>query len=346
MTSPTRRRLIGAAGAMALLAWASVRAFALAEGRGSHDVTVLERIDLVDTARGRTIATRAYFPATPGCYPVILFSHGFGGDLSAFANTARAWASHGHVVIHPTHADSVRIPDTSAPPGRAAIRDIVAGIRRNGGGGGDRGALVRILEDPFYLASRIADIAFLVDLLETGKGIDPRLHARARRERLGMAGHSYGAYTTEALAGASLEPAGRNPPPALRGKFAAFMPISGQGSGRLGLAKHSFTTIVAPLFQVTGTRDIGAAGEIPEWRLEPYEASPPGRKYAALVRDFTHADFDPPLVDDPSVQGSKLRSLQVAFWKAWLDDDQAAQVRLTAAAADSKPGDPIWFRSR
>lgn len=44
---------------------------------------------------------------TGGSYPVILFSRGFGGNKDAFGPIGQHWASHGCVVIHPTHADGV-----------------------------------------------------------------------------------------------------------------------------------------------------------------------------------------------------------------------------------------------
>lgn len=314
---------------------------------GKHDVRILERIALTDVARGREIPTRIHMPAAPGRFPVVIFSHGFGGDLGAFANTSRIWASHGYVVIQPTHADSVRFPDPGAPSAdRAALRLYAAG-RRGGAAAGGREGFVRVLENPFYLASRLADIAYIAALLEAGEGIDPGVHASARFDRMGMAGHSYGAYTTLVVAGAELDSGERNADENLRRKFSAFLAISGQGPGRLGLSAASFVGVRGPVFSITGTRDFGAAGETPAWRLEPYELSPPGRKYAALVRDYAHSSFDPAPNDAPSARrGEELRALEVAFWDAWLKGDRSALAELAEAAQRSTRADAIWLRAR
>ncbi|MFA7264264.1 MAG: hypothetical protein WC068_14695 [Caulobacter sp.] len=335
-TGLNRRAALGSG----LASWAIAAAPACAStpsARGA--VEVLDRIELVDPGR-RTIPTRVYLPGGAGPFPVVIFSHGFGGDLGAFANTARTWAEAGYMVINPTHADSVRNPDPSVPADdRGTMRAIIAA--RAGGGG--REGLVQLLEKPFYLASRLADVAFLAGRLAAGEGIHPALHAKARPGPLGMAGHSYGAYTTEVIAGARLTTASRNPDPALRARFAACMAISGQGAGRMDLTSESFAGVAGPLFSITGSRDFGAAAETPQWRLEPFFQSPPGRKYAALVEGFNHGGFDPAAGTEPA---DTLRAYQLAFWDAWLRGDAGAQGRLAQAAAASRETDPIWLRTR
>jgi hypothetical protein len=336
-----RRMVVGSG--LAGLAFASAPACAaVAPTPAPGEVEVLERLELVDPGR-RGIPTRVHLPAGKGPFPVIIFSHGFGGDLGLYGNTARAWAGAGYIVINPTHADSVRNPDPSVPAEHREVMRAIVAARGGGGGGGGREGLVALLEKPFYLASRLADVAFLAGRLAAGEGLHPALHAKARPGPLGMAGHSYGAYTTEVLAGARLATASRNPDAALRARFAACMPISGQGGGRMDLTAGSFAGIQGPLFQITGSRDFGAAGETPQWRLEPFFQSPPGRKYAALVEGFNHGGFDPAAGAEPA---DTLRAHQLAYWDAWLRGDADAQSRLAQAAAASRETDPIWLRTR
>ena len=143
---------------------------------------------LVDPARGRKVLTRVYAPAEPGRYPAIIFSHGFSADLGAFANTARRWAEHGHVVLHPTHADSLNFPDAIADPCEAAItRRVIAGLA-TGVDAETRRAFVRVLDNPFYLEQRLADVAFLKRCLRGDGSLDERVVARIDDRRLGMAG--------------------------------------------------------------------------------------------------------------------------------------------------------------
>lgn len=319
----TRRRLLQASPAIALPA-------ALPGG-----VRTLDRVDLVDPARGRTIATRIHMPTEPGPWPTVIFSHGFGGSLAAFPTSGRAWAARGVVVIHPTHSNSIQLPDPDLPSEDArAIREALVaavGPRPNGA------PLAEVTERPVFLRSRLADITFLQTLVRSR---DPRLPAAVRERidptRMGMAGHSFGAYLTLVACGARLAP---EPPPPLPASFRAGLVISGQGTGRLGLEPGAFDRMSGPLFSVTGSRDFGAAGETPDWRLEAFHSAGPGRQYAAILDGFRHGDFDAP--DGDPVLGKtagRLRALQSAFWRATLAGDASGWTDLDRAAGASRAG--------
>ena len=66
-----------------------------------------------DSSRWRTWAAgRArdgVVPDAPGPHPLIVFSHGFGGSSRGYVGLSSYWASHGYVVIAPSHADSVQL---------------------------------------------------------------------------------------------------------------------------------------------------------------------------------------------------------------------------------------------
>ena len=340
-----RRDLLQAALALPLAGLAGA-AYADAPGpeAGPFEVLTVERMDLIDPDRGRTIATRAYYPAKPGRYPVIVFSHGFGGSLVLFGNTGKVWASHGYVVLHPTHADCLAMMDPKVPTADAEVMRRFRAAR----GAVDKetmAAFVKVLDDPFFIDSRLRDVGFLVNALKIpGTGLDPALLERADTARLGMSGHSFGAYTTIVLAGSKLVP----PPVApIPNNFAGYLSMSGQGPGRMWLTDDSFKTIVKPFMATTGTRDFGAAGETPPWRLKPYELSPPGRKYAAVVEGVRHSDFDP-APGDPAMgaRGATLRKYQLQFWDSVLKSDRTARTALATEAEASKDTDPVWLRSR
>jgi dienelactone hydrolase len=317
---------------------------ALGPEAGPFEVASVERMDLVDPDRGRTIVTRAYFPAKPGRYPVIIFSHGFGGSSVIFPNTGKVWASHGYVVLHPTHSDSLAMMDPNVPAADAAVMRKFRAMR----GAVDREtqiAFVKVLDDPFFLTSRLRDVSFLMAALKSPKaGLDPQILARADTSKIGMSGHSFGGYTTIVAAGSTLVPPPAAPVPT---GFAGFLCMSGQGAGRMSLNPDSFKTIVKPFMATTGTRDFGAANETPPWRLQPWELSPPGRKYAVVVEGFRHADFDP-TPGDPEVgaRSAELRKLQLQFWDSVLKSDRGAQEALAKEAHASKQTDPVWLRMR
>lgn len=298
-----------------------------------YPVKILDNVSLYDSSRGRTILLRAYYPVTAGTYPTIVFSHGFGADMSAFTNTAQAWAAQGFVVIHPTHSDSVLYPDPARPPG------VTAALKQ--ASEGNTAPLSALLEHPFFLSSRLADISFVVARLDAGKGINTELHARVWRGKYGMAGHSFGAYTTQVIGGALLATPARNPSPDLKARFGAAIAISPQGSGRMGLTSTSFSTIKNPFFVITGTLDTGAGGETPEWRLEPYYNCARGGKFAAVVKNFDHMSFD------SDGEGSQaLRAMQLGFWSAYLVGSIEAGIKLLTNAKGSTSSDTVWLRTR
>jgi len=341
----SRRGLLGAGLALPLAAGLPLRVFAQDAHAevGPFETASVDQV-LTDPARGRQIATRAYYPAKAGRYPTIVFSHGFGGSLATFANTGRIWASHGYVVIHPTHSDSLAKPDPAVP---AAEAEVMRRYREQRGAvdPATRQAFVKVLDNPFFIASRLRDVGVLMAALKDPKdGLDPAVLARADTAKVGMSGHSFGAYTTLVVAGAKLTAPSEAPIPT---GFAGFLSMSGQGPGRMWLHDDSFAGIAKPLMATTGTRDFGAAGETPPWRLKPYDLAPPGRKYAVVVDGFRHMDFDP-APGDPEfgARGAALRKLQLAFWDGVLHDDRKAFASLDAQAKASAQTDPVWLRTR
>jgi predicted dienelactone hydrolase len=250
-------------------------------------------------------------------------------------------------VLHPTHADSLAYPDASVDPREAeTIRRIIAG-RATGVDAETRHAFVRVLDNPFYLENRLADVAFLLRSLREKESLDERIVARVDMSRLGMAGHSYGAYTTLVIAGVRLERDSAAAKDPLLKEFKAAIAISGQGAGRLFFSDRSFDAINLPLFMITGTNDMGAADETPTWRQQAFRDSPPRFKYSAVLDGFGHRDFDPP-ADEP-VRGATaetLRRVQLEFWDAFLLDRAERRDALAARAASSQAGRAIVFETR
>lgn len=285
-----------------------------------------------DEARGRDVLTQIYAPAGAGPFPAIVFSHGFGGDHRQFENTARFWASHGYVVLVPTHADSIRHGVWDERDLQVA-RAYILGVQGGAIGSETRAAFLELLNRSAHIEGRAADIALMARALRAPGLIDERVRARVDSARIGLAGHSYGAYTALVLAGAALERDGRTlslADPA----FSAFLIVSGQGPGRMSLTETSFEPITAPMMTVTATRDFGADGETPDWRLSPFRTSAPGGKYALMIDGLGHRDFDGPLGDgsDP------LKVLGLAFWDAHLRGAGAAEAFLIARAGAAQPG--------
>jgi len=268
--------------------------------------------------------------------PLIVFSHGFGSNMDAFPLTSSAWAAAGYVTAHPTHADSIRpSPDRTALGARMAtvIRQLAAGELV----GDQRAEFLQMLDDPSHLDGRTSDVEAILEACRQ-KHIPAALNGRIDLGRLGMAGHSYGAYTTLALGGAQVTRK-EGPRSFAEPRFSAFLVISGQGPGRMGLDQGSFSKMRKPTLWVTGTKDFGAAGETPSWRLEPFELTPPGAKYSLLVEGARHTDFDAP--PGAEALGASLRERETAFWDAYVRGSSKARRSLSAA-----PGTGLTARER
>lgn len=134
-------------------------------------------LKMVDQKRERTLTVELYLPTTPKNrpLPLIIISHGLGGDLTTFAYFAQHLASYGFAVAVPEH------PGSSGKQ----IQALLSGLAND-------------VTPPAELIDRPLDIKFLLNELakKYGKQIDTN--------NVGMIGQSFGAYTTLALAGAKL----------------------------------------------------------------------------------------------------------------------------------------------
>src|SRR5687768_12585147 len=142
---------------------------------------------LVDSVRHRSIPLRIYLPADPAPAPLILFSHGLGNSRSGYSYLGDAWAARGYVVVFLQHTDS---DDSLSLP-----------------------KLYRAAFDRAVWRNRPLDITFVLDEFGSSSP-DPviaNLGSRIDMDRIGMAGHSYGAYTALVIGGGlvALEPGRR-----------------------------------------------------------------------------------------------------------------------------------------
>lgn len=133
---------------------------------------------VVDPRTGRRIRLRIRLPEGQGRAPLLLYSPGLGSGISNGAAWCEAWVRAGFAVVtmaHPVTDDSLW--DTS----RASLSDN----------------LNRALAGGQY-AARVADTHVVVGrcLDDAALGIAGRIDS----ERIGVAGHSYGAITVQALA--------------------------------------------------------------------------------------------------------------------------------------------------
>jgi predicted dienelactone hydrolase len=292
-------------------------------------------LDLVDAARGRTLPVRLRVPRPCDASlrrPLVLFSHGLGGSREGGAAWGAHWASHGLAVLHLQHPGS----DTSSWRGRPfaveALRDGMTTAQ--------------------YVA-RVEDVRFAIDRVAALAATRPEL-ACVDARRVGMSGHSFGALTTQAVAGQWLPAhADRAQGPWARDARVvaaiAFSPSVREG------ARGTLAGVGAPVLAVTGSLDgdVAGTGATPSARRATYDALPPGRRALLWLDGADHRAFagGPPRPGghgarpDAEVQRA-VRAVTLAFWRATLQDDAAARAWLDADGPRALLGPADAWRPR
>jgi dienelactone hydrolase len=216
-----------------------------ADGNGVSDCVlpfaVLDQ-DLIDPSRGREVGARVHYPLTTiGPHPLVLISHGgLGADNGeiVLGHLADAFAAAGYVAVQVGHRASATIEQ--------------------------------------HRLDRPADVSFLIDALASGALTLPSdFGGTIDTQRVGLTGHSAGAYTTHAAAGASYPYGDLSDP-----RVAAVVPISPQGVGDVfeayddGAGDSTWSTMRLPVLVLLGADEIDVNGlgvfVETDWRLRPF----------------------------------------------------------------------------
>jgi predicted dienelactone hydrolase len=293
-------------------------AYKLADG--PHAVTEVPDIVLHDAKRDKSLHVRVFYPNEPGPYPVIVFSHGAGGSQSCCEALTRHWATYGYVTLQPTHEDST--------------------LQRRNAGEEDINFLKAVhdaLKKPALWQSRPQDISFVLDSLPTlQKRIRP-LAGKIDAEHIGVGGHSMGAFTADAIAGALVDLPGHPATNFSDARVKAVLLLSPQGPGEFGLTDHSWDRLAIPLLSMTGSLDLGAGNQGPDWKKIPFERSQPGGKYHVFIQGANHMSFiTAKALLGRAAQGDSIlgytNCASLAFWDVYLKADPAARNYLQSDA--------------
>jgi predicted dienelactone hydrolase len=204
----------------------AAKTYKLADGPCA--VEVVKDIVLHDAKRNKDLPVHLTFPKTDGKFPIIVFSHGAGGSGDGvLTGLPKFWSSHGYVCLMPTHADSIKLRRQQGERD-ASMMDIV------------RRAVTR-KED---WENRPRDITFLLDSLDELEKKLPAIKGKPDRSRIGIGGHSFGAFTAQVVGGATIDIAGDGKAKSFADKrVKAVLQLSGQGKGQMGLHEHSWDSM-------------------------------------------------------------------------------------------------------
>jgi predicted dienelactone hydrolase len=272
-----------------------------------------EDITLRDEKRGKDIECRVHFPDAGDKLPLIVFSHGFGADKTAFATISQHVAEHGYVIVHPSHQDGF---------GKSGSKQGAGGfgaLRSSGGG------LAGLLNDPVKIEGRVGDVVAVMDAIEQLYLKVPALKGRIDPSRIGVGGHSYGAYTSMLMGGVTADIGAAKARSFADPRVRCILPISGQGTGQQGLTESSWSKLKLPMMTMTGSKDQGASGQGPDWKKEPFQFSPAGDKYLVFIEGANHVSFGGGLGGRSSTTTDVVKATTLAFWDAYLNGDEKAK---------------------
>ena len=336
--SPGGASVSGVAGSSGLSAQGAGPRFS---APGAFDVRVVDT-SLHDVSRDRGLPVRLRVPqpcTAAERRPVVLFSHGLGGSRAGGARWGEHWASHGLVVLHLQHPGSDET------------------LWRGGAGGLANLARLRTGATPEQFVLRGRDVPFAIDALARLATADPAL-ACVDMTRLGMSGHSFGAQTTQAVAGQALPVpgGGAERPWLLEPRIRAAIAFSPSMRDAGPAARAAFGTVTMPFLAVTGGRDgdVVGTGVTVALRRAVFDALPPGDRFLLWFDDADHWVFNggrprPPAVDgrgdDVRVQHATA-AITLAFWQATLAGDAAARAWLDAGGPRTLLGDRDAWASR
>jgi dienelactone hydrolase len=209
--------------------------------------------------RGDDLRVRISAPATADTLPVVILSHGFSQSGSGYAPLVDAWTEAGFAVLQPTHLDSRTLALPQDDPRQPEIWRI-----------------------------RIDDVRRVLDNLDTLEALIP---GKLDRDRIAVAGHSWGAQTVSTLLGARVIGFDGVPERDPRVAAGVLLALTGTGGADLSpfAAEHfpfmspDYTGMTTPALLVAGDRDqsmLSTRG--PDWFTDAFHLSPSPKELLML----------------------------------------------------------------
>ena len=257
--------------------------------------------------------------------PLIIYSPGLGSGVANGAPWCDAWQRAGFIVVtisHPVTNDGIWNTKTSSL--KANLQAAIAG--------------------PQY-GLRVSDCQFVITQCLTKLGIDANIDPK----KIGIAGHSYGALTTQAITGQNKNPGQHDP------RIVAAIAIS--PTAATPESSKAMGGVHIPFFCITGDHDdyITFTDGVDSTRLGAplakrkavYEGLPKGKKQLYVMSNADHMTFagepidsskfsrDIPVTDELNqASWKRISEITTDFWKSYFSDkplsEQRAQFKKSA----------------
>jgi len=285
---------------IAIAAWGTAPAQYKAE-TGQFETGTASGVRVYIPERNRNLLLNVSYPKGTGPFPLIVFFHGALCSADGYADLADYWASHGYVVILPSHPDI----------GRSTRRD-------------QEQQLKAFLE-------QVADMSSILDSIDDiTTQIEP-LSDKVDLSRAVAAGHSMGALIATVAGGLPRLMADGGHLSLKDDRFDALVLLSGPGP-LPRTPQNGWESVTLPTLVTTGTRDHanrGGEGATWEWRLGAFRLTPPGNKYGLVIDEADH--FLGGMICAERAAGPPdheafaiVRSVSTAFLDAYLKNSRSA----------------------
>ena len=290
-----------------------------------HYKVLIKKDAFVDETRGgRRIPIKVYYPGDyegEGKLPVILWSHGLGGSVDGASFLSRYICAQGYVLVHIQHPGT----DSSLWEGKD----------------GHPWDIIRNTHIPREATlARFEDVPFVLAQLPGWMAAHSEVGMIADLNTMGMSGHSFGAMTTQVMAGMMFpdeegELQSFHDPRFKCGILYSMVPIFHLTDEA---PEDIYASIKLPLLYMTGTED---ASPVEGWdytkRLVVHEHSGAEDKHLHILEGGDHMIYNGSrgqLGDNPNrdAHEREIREVALAFWDAYLKGDAGAKAWLTSAA--------------
>ena len=289
------------------------------ESRDTYSV-LLRRGTFIDDTRGdRVVPYKMYYPAPDEVLgdvriPVIIWSHGFGGSRDGAAFISRFLVAQGFALVHITHAGT----DSSLWEGK----------------GGHAWDILRNYKVPRAdTLARFNDVPFALDALGEWAADNTDITAAWDFKQIGMSGHSFGAMTTQVMAGQLVPDENGDLISFHEPRFKAGIAYSPVPISHLSDAPDTqlYGPIAMPLLHMTGTDDTSPLESFAyDHRLLVYNHTDHPEKYLLVKKHGDHMVYNGTrgkLNANPHRARHEeiIQVMALAFWDAQLKGDSAAQ---------------------
>jgi predicted dienelactone hydrolase len=275
----------------------------------THSVAAARNLILPASNDQREMQLNLYYPTDGSGYPLLFFSHGNWSNKDSYDRVIEYWVSHGYVVIAPDHLDCC-----------SAVQGIFNSLRY-----GQLG----------LIEGRVVDLNRLLNALPALEELDADFAGKADPSRVGITGHSFGAFSAQQFGGAmAFDPDSKQYVQTETPNVRAIVALSPPGPMFDTITAGSWQELTTPTLVTTGTWDVEPRFW-PDWRMHlmSWETSQPGDKYALVIDGADH--YLGNLICRPEREGppqeDALRMVQIvttAFLDAYLKNDTMAMAFL------------------